>query len=318
MAYGFHTSGGAAETASSILLDYSGAIVKMNEDGTASLAISCADYGSGNITSIVAIVAEELGIHYEDVIFIHPDTDITPFEYGTHASRSLYSVGNAAKIAAQNAKKVILNWASRMLSVPADQLEAKDRRVYVKTEPTRGLNVREVLENAQSEPWGGTAMGTASERAPACPPHFVVCFAEVEVDTITGRVRLVRAIQGADVGKPIHPNAVCGQLIGGVHMGAGFALTEDLIYDPRDGHVTNPNFREYKLLSPLDMPKVEVFFADTWEPTGPFGAKGIGEGATNSVAAAIYNAVYNAVGVRILTMPITPEKILEGLKNTEK
>ena len=318
MAYGFHTSGGAAETASSVVLDYSGAIVKMNEDGTASLAIACADYGSGNVSAIAAIVAEELGIHYEDVVVIHADTDITPFEYGTHASRSLYSTGSAAKAAAKNAKKVILDWASRMLSVPADQLEAKDRRIYVKTEPFRGMSIREVLENAQSEPWGGTAMGTASQRAPACPPHFVVTFVEVEVNTITGRVRLVRAIQGADVGKPILPSAVRGQLIGGVHMGAGFALTEDLIYDPKDGHVVNPNLREYKLLSPLDMPKVETFFADTWEPTGPFGAKGIGEGATNAVAAAVYNAVYNAIGVRIFTMPITPEKILEGLRKQEK
>ena len=101
-------------------------------------------------------------------------------------------------------------------------------------------------------------------------------------------------------------------------MGTGFALTENVVYDPKDGHVVNPNYRDYKLLTPLDMPKVEVFFADTYEPTGPFGAKGVGEGATNSVAAAIYNAVYNAVGTRIYTMPITPEKILEGLSNKAK
>ena len=101
-------------------------------------------------------------------------------------------------------------------------------------------------------------------------------------------------------------------------MGMGYALTEDLVYDPKDGHAVNPNYRDYKLLTPLDMPKVEVFFADTYEPTGPFGAKGVGEGATNPVAAAVYNAVYNAVGVRIYTMPITPGKILEGLRNKVK
>ena len=101
-------------------------------------------------------------------------------------------------------------------------------------------------------------------------------------------------------------------------MGMGYALTEDVIYDSQDGHVLNPSFTDYKLLTPLDMPKVETFFADTYEPTGPFGAKGIGEGATNSVASAVYNAVYNAIGVRIYTMPITPEKILEGLRNKVK
>jgi CO/xanthine dehydrogenase Mo-binding subunit len=318
MAYGFHSSGGASETPSSILLDYSGATVKMNEDGTASLAIACADQGSGNISSIAAVVAEELGVRYEDVIVIKVDTDITLFEYGTHASRALYSTGNAAKIAAQNTKKVILDWASKMIEIPADRLETRDGRIYVKAKSSKGISIREVLENAQSETWGGTAMGTASQRAPACPPHFVVTFIEVDVDTMTGEVKLVRAIHGADVGTPIIPSAVRGQLIGGLHMGMGYALTENLYYDPKDGHVVNPNYRDYKLLTPLDMPKVETFFADTYEPTGPFGAKGIGEGATNSVAAAVYNAVYNAIGVRIYTMPITPEKILEGLSNEVK
>ena len=318
MAYGFHSSGGASETPSTILLDYSGAAVKMNEDGTASLAIACADQGSGNVSSIAAVVAEELGVRYEDVIVIKADTDITLFEYGTHASRALYSTGNAAKAAAQNTKKVILDWASKMTEIPTDQLEAKDGRIYVKAKPSKGISIREVLENAQSETWGGTAIGTASQRAPACPPHFVVTFIEVDIDTMTGEVKLVRAIHGADVGTPIIPSAVRGQLIGGLHMGMGYALTENLYYDPKDGHVVNPNYKDYKLLTPLDMPKVETFFADTYEPTGPFGAKGIGEGATNSVAAAVYNAVYNAIGVRIYTMPITPEKILEGLSNKVK
>ncbi len=314
MAYGFHTSGGATKTASAVVLDYSGAVVKLNEDGTANLTIACADYGSGNVSSIAAVVAEELGIRYEDVVITKADTDFAPFEYGTHASRSIYSIGGAAKAAAQNAKKIFFDWASRMLSAPADQLEAHDRCIYIKSEPFRRISIREVLENAQSKAWGGTAMGTASQRAPACPPHFVVTFVEVEVDTMTGRVRPVYVVHGADVGKPIIPSIVQGQLIGGVHMGIGYALTEDLIYDSKDGHVLNPNFRDYKLLTPLDMPEVETFFADTSEPTGPFGAKGIGEGATNPVAAAVFNAVYNAIGVRIFTMPITPDKILEGLR----
>jgi len=318
MAYGFHTSGGASEKPSSILLDYSGAIIKMNEDGTASLTISCADQGSGNVTSIAAVVAEELGIRYENVIVISTDTDTAPFDYGTHASRALYSSGNAARAAAQNAKAVILDWASRMLLVPADQLAVRDGNIYVKTEPFNSISMQVVLENAQSEAWGGTVMGTASQRSPACPPHFTVTFIEVEVDTMTGEVKPVRAVHGADVGTPIIPSAVRGQLIGGLHMGLGYALTENLVHDANDGHVTNPNFRDYKLLTPLDMPEVEVFCADTYEPTGPFGAKGVGEGATNPVAAAVFNAVYSAIGVRVFTMPITPEKILEGLKSVQK
>jgi CO/xanthine dehydrogenase Mo-binding subunit len=179
------------------------------------------------------------------------------------------------------------------------------------------MSIREVLENAQSEAWGGTAMSTASQRSPACPPHFTVTFVEVDVDTMTGEVKPVRAVHGADVGTPIIPSAVRGQLIGGLHMGMGYALTENLYNDPKDGHILNPNYIDYKMLTPLDMPETEVFFADTYEPTGPFGAKGVGEGATNPVAAAVYNAIYSATGVRIYTMPITPEKILQGLGNKE-
>jgi len=132
---------------------------------------------------------------------------------------------------------------------------------------------------------------------------------------MTGEVKVVRAVHSADVGTPIIPSAIRGQLIGGLHMGIGFALTEGVVYDSVDGHVVNPNFRDYKLVTPLDMPKVETFLADIWEPTGPFGAKGIGEGCLNPVAAAIYNAVYNATGARIYDMPITPEKILQALKS---
>jgi len=319
MARGFHTSGAssaASEKPSMLILDYSSAIVKMNEDGTANLIIAAADFGTGNITAIAAIAAEELGIRYEDVIVTEADTDTTLWEYWIHASRSAYSIGTAAKRASNNAKKTILEWAAKMLSVPVDQLEARDSRIYPKATPSEGLSFREVLEYAQSQNWG-TAIGTASGSAPACPPHFVVTFVEVDVDTKTGEVKVVRAVHGADVGTPILPSAVRGQLIGGLHMGIGFALTEGVVYDSVDGHVVNPNFRDYKLVTPLDMPKVETFLADTWEPTGPFGAKGVGEGALNPVAAAVYNAVYNAIGARIYTMPITPEKILNALKNKQ-
>ncbi|MCK4722681.1 MAG: xanthine dehydrogenase family protein molybdopterin-binding subunit, partial [Dehalococcoidia bacterium] len=320
MARGFHTSGAsstAGEKASRLILDYSGAIVKMNEDGTADLNIAAADMGTGNLTAMAAIAAEELGTRYEDVIVTKADTDATLWEYWIHASRSTYSVGTVVKRASSNAKKTILEWASRMLSVPADQLETRDSRIYSKAIPSKELSFREVLEYAQSQNWG-TAIGTASGSAPACPPHFTVTFAEVEVDTMTGEVKVVRAVHSADVGTPIIPSAVRGQLIGGLHMGIGFALTEGVVYDPVDGHVVNPNFRDYKLVTPLDMPKVETFLADIWEPTGPFGAKGIGEGCLNPVAAAIYNAVYSAIGVRIYTMPITPEKILEALKRKQE
>jgi len=319
MACGFHTSGasgGESKKSSGAIVDYSGAIVKMNEDGTANLILAACDMGTGNLTTIASIVAEELGIRYEDVIVTKADTDITLYEHWIHASRSAYSVGGVAKTASRKARDTIKDWAARMLSVSAEQLEVKDRYAYIKSEPSDRLSVREVLEYAHSQNWG-TAIGSASSCAPACPPHFVVTFVEVDVDTLTGEVRVARVIHGADVGTPILPSAVRGQLIGGLHMGLGYALSESVIYDSNDGRVLNPNFRDYKILTPLDMPQVETFLADTWEPTGPFGAKGIGEGCTNPVAPAVYNAVYNAVGVRIYTMPITPEKILQALRDKQ-
>ena len=316
MATGFHTSGCGSSEPNTYMLDYSGAIVKMNEDGTACLTLAAADFGSGNITSIAAIVAEELGIHYEDVIVTQADTENSLYEHWVHASRSVYSIGSAAKAASLNAKQVVLDWASMVLDVPSDQLDIKDRRVFFIKDPSVETGIREVLEYAQSQ-FLGTAIGTASRRATACPPHFVSTFVEVDVDTKTGEVKVVRVFHGADVGTPINPGIVRGQLIGGLHMGLGYALTENVVYDPNDGHVLNPNFRDYKLMTPLDMPEVETFLADTYEPTGPFGAKGVGEGSTNTVAPAVYNAVYNAVGARVFTMPLTPDKVLRALREKE-
>ncbi len=317
MASGFHTSGAGSEKPASYMLDYSGAIVKMNEDGTANLTLAAVDFGSGNVTAMAVMAAEELGIRYEDVIVTDASTENSLYEHWIHASRSVYSVGGAVKAASGKAKDMILDWAGLMLEVPARDLDTGDGRVFSVKDPSQGTTIREVLEFAQSQGLG-TAIGTTSHRATACPPHFVVTFVEVDVDTLTGAVKLVRVFQSADVGTPINPEAVRGQLVGGLHMGMGYALTEDVVYDPEDGHVVNPNFKDYKLLTALDMPDVETLLADSVEPTGPFGAKGVGEGATNTVAPAVYNAVYNAVGVRICTMPLTPEKIVDALKVSGK
>ncbi len=317
MASGFHTSGAGSKKPASYILDYSGAVVKMNEDGTANLIIAAADFGSGNITGLATMAAEELGLSYEDIIVSQVDTDTSIYEFWIHASRSIYSTGGAIKAASRKAKNMILDWAARLLETPADELETGEGRVFKKAEPSASLTIREVLEWAQSQDLG-TAIGVASYRATACPPHFVVTFIEVDVDTMTGEVRVVRAVQGADAGTPINPGSIRGQLCGGLHMGMGYALVENVFYDPDDGRVLNHNFRDYKLLTPVDMPEIETFLAETVEPTGPFGAKGIGEGVTNPVAPAVYNAVYNAVGARVFTMPLTPEKVLHAMKEQSK
>ncbi len=133
---------------------------------------------------------------------------------------------------------------------------------------------------------------------------------------LTGNVRVVRAVQGGDAGTAVNVSGVEGQLAGGLHMGLGYALMEDTCFDGA-GKVVNPGFRDYKVLLAEDMPDVETVIADTYEPTGPFGAKGIGEGATNPVAAAVTNAIYNAVGVRITDLPATMEKVFRALREKE-
>jgi len=315
MAWGFHTSGCGSPTPSKFMQDYSGAIVKVNEDGTANLIVALADPGTGNQQVLAQIVAEELGIKYEDVTVPDSNTDVAPYNCMQHGSRSTYVVGGVVKAAAAEAKKTLLKWAARMLEASVDDLEVKDQKVCVKGSPQKAVTVAEVATYADSKTQQlGTIMGCYSGRALACPPHFAAYFIEVGVDMETGEIRVANAVGGADVGVVISPDGAEAQIGGGLHMGLGYALTEKFLIDKATGKVLNPFPVDYKILTAADMPDLEIFFADTVEPTGPFGAKGLGEAAINPVAAAVANAIYNATGGRIKELPITPEKILAALK----
>ena len=316
MAKGFHTSGAGSPKPSQFILDYSGAMVKVNEDGTAVLINAAADTGGGSQSTHAAIVAEELGLDYEDVMVYPGDTQMTLFDVPTHASRGTYGAGQPVKRAAEKVKQILLNWAGEMLEASVGELAAEKGKIFVVGNPERWVTIKEVVQRAQENGWGSAA-AAVSFRPDACPPHFTVCFVEVEVDTQTGHVKMIRAVQGADVGTPINLNGVEGQIAGGLHMGLGYALLEDTRFDGKTGKALNPNFRDYKTLTAQDMPSLQMIVADTFEPTGPFGAKGIGEGATNPVAAAVANAVYNAIGVRVKDLPISIEKVLRGLKERQ-
>jgi CO/xanthine dehydrogenase Mo-binding subunit len=257
-----------------------------------------------------------LGLNYDDVVVNPGDTNTTLFDVPTHASRGTYGGGLAVKMASEKARQVLIRWASDILEASEEDLVAAKGRISVVGNPEKGISIKEVVETAQVSGWG-SAVGEASNRPSACPPHFTVCFVEVEVDTRTGQVKIVRAVTGADVGTPINLNSVEGQVVGGLHMGLGYALLEDARFDGKTGKVLNANFRDYKTLTAADMPSIEKMIADTFEPSGPFGAKGVGEGATNPVAAAVVNAIYNAVGIRIKELPITVEKVLKGLKERQ-
>jgi CO/xanthine dehydrogenase Mo-binding subunit len=204
--------------------------------------------------------------------------------------------------------------AGRMLEAAPEDLELSEGRVYVKGAQNRGVSVADVTAAAQMRQWG-TIMGQASCRATGTAPHFTCKFVEVSVDTETGHVSVDRVVAGADVGKVINPELVEGQLHGGAAQSFGYALMEQMQVDPETGRTLTTDFLNYKILTSRDAPTdFEVFFADTFEESGPFGAKGIGESATNDGASAVANAVANAIGVRITDLPITPEKVLQALK----
>ena len=316
MARGYHTSGSGSAKPSKFIMDYTGAIVKMNEDGTAVLLIATADAGGGNTTAHAAMVAETLGIAYHDVTVEGGDTNTTLFDVPTHSSRSNYGAGRAVVAAAEKVKKILLEWASEILEARLEDLDARNGEVFVTGVQGKTVSIKEIVQTAQVNGWG-SAFGHATVRPDACPPHFIVSFVEVIVDTQTGGVEVVRAISGADVGTPINVNSVEGQITGGLHMGLGYGLLEDTCFEGGTGKILTPDFRDYKMLTFIDMPEMETIIADTFEPTGPFGAKGVGEGATNPVAAAIANAIYNAVGVRIKDLPISAEKILSALRENK-
>jgi len=313
MARGFHTSGAGSAQPSKFIMDYSGAIVKMNEDGTAVLLNAAADAGGGNNSAHAAMVAEELGLNYEDVMVEMGNTTCTLFDVPTHASRANYGSGLAVVQAAGVVKAKLFQWAADLLEAAEEDLVAEDGKIHVRGSEQRYISVCEVVQQAQQLGWG-SACGEASVRPEACPPHFIVCFVEVAVDTATGKVEVLRAVTGADAGTPINLNTVEGQIVGGLHMGLGYGLMEDTLFEPETGRILNADFIDYKILTMPDMPLTDTVIADTYEPTGPFGAKGIGEGVTNPVAAAVANAIYAAVGVRVLDLPISAEKILAGIK----
>jgi len=311
------------------IFEQSGAIIKLNPDGTAALSGPTIDLGAGQITVLCQIAAEALGLPAEAVrMNYHVNTDNVPFEPPTHASRATYSAGNAVKIAATEARKRLLEVASGMLEANAADLDVLDGKVFVKGSPETAISVAEVARYTESAflqltPDGpilgsleakGTIMGTSSAAPPSNPVPPCAMFVEVEVDTDTGRVDVLRVVYAHDLGKAVNPLAAEGQVEGGIVQGIGFTLMEHLQFDHETGACLTGSFMDYKIPTAVEMPtKIETIFVESNEPTGPYGAKGLGEQPLIVPAPAIANAVYNAIGVRIRELPITPERILAGL-----
>ncbi|MBI4318335.1 MAG: molybdopterin-dependent oxidoreductase [Chloroflexi bacterium] len=313
MAYMMHSSGtlpGLPETA--------GAIVKLNEDGTANLVFSSSDAGQGSATMLTQVAAEELGVRFEDVmITLVTDTDIMPFDVGSHASRSTYCSGNAVREAAAHARRQLLAQAGEMLEVSPEDLEVREGCIRVKGSADMYLTVGMVSREAQYGRGGHQIIGVASQEPPGNPPVYAAQFAEVEVDTRTGVVEVVRFAAAHDVGVAINPTNVEGQIEGALHQGVGYAITEEYRLDEKTGQPLQRDFRDYKLLTAVDMPEIDSIVVEAACNTGPFGAKSIGESGLVATAAAIGNAIYDALGIRLREIPFNAEMVLRALHEGE-
>jgi xanthine dehydrogenase molybdenum-binding subunit len=325
VARGFHTSGTGGPKEGEVI-DYSSAYIKINEDGSVDLVSAVQDHGGGTWEALVKIVADILQVPLEKVGLSITDTVNTAFDICTHATRGVYCGGAAVEHVALKVKEKLLKVAGRIMQEDPKVLalfrdeELGQGVVYVKNYTQKRMTIGDIAFHAKNYSWGTIAYAD-SYRQQNCPPCFVTHFIELEVDTYTGEVKPIRALIYADCGSPINPKLLEGQLVGALNRGLSYALYEDLDYNEESGQLNNKGLLvDYKFPTSVEMPKckdVTVRICNIYEPTGPFGAKGIGEAALASVASSINNALYNAIGIRFNEIPITPEKILIALKEKE-
>jgi putative selenate reductase molybdopterin-binding subunit len=293
-------------------VDWASAFLKMNEDGAFYLQTGAADVGGGADTVLAQIAAETLGVTLDKIIITSGDTDTTPFDVGAYASSTTIISGGAVKKAAEKVRGQIFALAAKLLGEPEDKLECGSNEVFTKCACRKSVSMSDLAMHALYKE-KLQIMDGASHFNTDSPPPFCATFAEVEVDTETGRVRVLHLATAVDPGIAIHPRLAEGQVEGAVAQGLGYALTEELVLDDA-GRPINPNFCDYKLFSSKDMPKLTTILVETDEPLGPFGAKSISEVPINGPAPAIANAIYDAIGVRIRKLPIRPEDVLRALK----
>jgi len=291
-------------------IDMGAVTIKLNEDGSFNLLTGATDLGTGSDTILSQIAAEVLGTRADRFQVLSSDTDLTPYDTGAYASSTTYITGMAAKKAAEKVSRMILSRAARMLGEEEQYLILQDGLVVGRR---KKLSLGEVCMNALYEEDQEQIMATASHISYDCPPPFSAHFVEVAVDTETGQVKVLQYVAAVDCGTAINPQQAEGQTLGGLHMGLGYALTEEYHFDAR-GRMRNPRFLDYKLLSAADMPPIKVLLVESFEPTGPFGAKSVSEIPANGPAPAIGNAIFHAVGIRLRQIPFTPERVLQALK----
>lgn len=290
-------------------IDVGGADIKLNEDGSYTLALGCSDMGTGCDTILAQMAADCLDTDMKNIVVFSVDTDISPYDSGSYASSTTYATGNAVIQACGELRKRIHAFGAQMLGVSAADSDFDGEKV--RTEDGKEVTLQQIA--------GKATCGVCSElqvvkeySSPISPPPFMVGAAEVEVDKETGQIDVIDYVGVIDCGTPINPNLARVQAEGGIGQGIGMVLYEDVQYTDK-GKIRNNSFMQYKIPNRMDIPKVRIEFESSYEKTGPFGAKSIGELVIDTPCPAIANAVYNATGVRVRELPITPEKVAMGI-----
>ena len=291
--------------------DMASASIKFVEDGSFILLVGAADIGQGSDTVLSQICAETLGVKVDSISIVSSDTDTTPFDSGAYASSTTYVTGNAVKQTAEKMKDMIFEEAARILNVSKSSIRFDGKNITA-CASTASMTLEELgksLTYAQKE-----LIASDSYLCRTSPAPYLAAFAEVEVNTDTGKVFVNNFITVIDIGTPINPALAKVQVESGILHGIGMALHEEVRMN-NNGKMQTNTFMTYKVPTREDVGNIIVEFDDSYEPSGPYGAKSVGEIGINTSAPAIREAIYNAVGVRLNTLPMTPEKVLMALKN---
>jgi CO/xanthine dehydrogenase Mo-binding subunit len=292
--------------------------VEIRNDGTVTLYIGVVDIGGGQQTIFAMIAAEELGVNLEDVTVVYGDTMGTRYGPSCHASRVTPELGPAVLQAAAEARKNLFQMAAPILGVEAEELQSKYGQIYVRSNPWRSVPLKTVCAKIDpEEPIRGSGARAPNPAAPMFST-FGAQAAEVEVDTETGQVNILKMTAAHDFGRAINPKLCVSQIYGGIGFGVGYALSEEGLYDPKTGKLLTKDLHQYKMPTSLDFPRVDAFLTEAEDPYFAYSAKGAGENTNAPTPAAIRNAVYNAIGIWFNDLPITPDKIIKAIEEKRK
>ncbi len=334
MAIGTHYSNGFQ-----LIVDYESAYITVQPDGSVNVATPISDIGTGCNTAVAQMAAEALGVPLESVFMIYADTDSTPFGYGAHSSRIVYAHGIAVAAAAREVRQKILEYAAGLCGRRAEELDLKCGMVRAKDgaasfpaelrrrqlfqepgyappsgpDPLTEISLRDVALHAHSQ--NRQFIGVGQDPLTNSPPWHSV-FADVTVDTETGQITVNKIAACHDVGRVINPSNMRGQILGGVLQGVGYALSEQLGYEPKTGRQTHTTMHHYMSPTALDIVDIDPITVEEDDPHGPFGAKGAGETTLVCPASAIVNAASNALGLDLTQVPLTPEYVLSMINRT--